>query len=1060
MQPPIKTSSSGSKLEVNEYIRALTSAGSVIQSLIDTSRDHESESLRSIPTLLKQTCQILLEAEARLHEQETKLKEAQRPIYGFDELQTLLDILPVGIIIAHDPQTKKMSINPAGLKILDLPPGTNPSKSAPGGDTLPFKVFRAGQEVPANELPMQYAANHNVAIGEIELEIRHDNGKLLNLIEYASPLYDDQKQVRGSLGVFVDITARKSIERRLLMQYQIARVLAESPNINNASAQILKMICETTGWEYGALWRVESNKLTNEGVWHKDDDMLAEFAESIRYSVFNEGQESLPGFILSGRQPAWLSSLEEFHSQDARQAQKAGLHTAFILPVHSGDRIIAILECLSNRNQVEDPGLTEMLNAVCNQVGIFLERKLLEEVLVNQARQQNLLAEAGIALSTSLDYEKRLQNILHLIVPELADWCAIDIIHEDNILERVAAAHVDPRKESLVYQLQPTRQLNFDQANDAQINTLLTGQSLLYTEIPPSLIKETVVDPEKLELVRQLNPGSFIVVPLIAHDRIFGLCTFVQADSRRQYLPSDMTLAEGIAQRVSLALDNAILYAESQKLNVELEHRVENRTNQLNIAIEHLKNQIRERQQAEEKVRDLNSELEQRITERTSQLELSNRQLHDEVSQREKTSENLNILLRRTRELYRISQAIGTVRTPNELLSVLLSSSYLKHASRASIAILEKPWIENEIPPESCFILAEWNRGVRQPRFISKRFTLEEYGIVLPIPYAQQILIQDIQSLQELPERVRKRFAALHTQSLIILPLIAGGEWYGLLSLHFKTNIVNNVDDLRHLRGLVNETAIVIKNIRLLETESQARQEAEKANDLKLKFLAMISHELRTPLASIKGFATTLLAEDVVWPADKQLDFLQTIDNESDKLSDLIEQLLDLSRMEAGILRIQPKKLSLHNVLDSSIAQLEAVTPEHELKLNIPPALPFIYGDEQRIAQVLTNLVGNAARYSPVGKQINISVFRSGEFIQIDVADQGPGIPPPERPLIFEAFRQLDNGTGNHTKGAGLGLAICKGLIEAHGGKIWVNDHPGSGTVMSFTLPVHLDKKK
>ena len=113
---------------------------------------------------------------------------------------------------------------------------------------------------------------------------------------------------------------------------------------------------------------------------------------------------------------------------------------------------------------------------------------------------------------------------------------------------------------------------------------------------------------------------------------------------------------------------------------------------------------------------------------------------------------------------------------------------------------------------------------------------------------------------------------------------------------------MTNMDDLRHVRGLVDETAIVIKNIRLLEAESQARQEAERANDLKLKFLGMISHELRTPLTSIKGFATTLLADDVVWAADKQHEFLETINRESDKLHDLIEQLLDLSRMEAGVL--------------------------------------------------------------------------------------------------------------------------------------------------------------
>lgn len=311
--------------------------------------------------------------------------------------------------------------------------------------------------------------------------------------------------------------------------------------------------------------------------------------------------------------------------------------------------------------------------------------------------------------------------------------------------------------------------------------------------------------------------------------------------------------------------------------------------------------------------------------------------------------------------------------------------------------------------------------------------------------------------MTNLPEPARKRFADLRTRSLIILPLIAGGEWYGLLSLHFKTHRMNTIDDLRHVRGLVNEAAIAIKNMRLLETESKARHEAEAANDLKLKFLAMVSHELRTPLTSIKGFATTLLADDVVWEPDKQRDFLQTINTESDKLSDLIEQLLDLSRLEAGTLRILPKKLSLNDIIASALAQLQTVTVEHQLVLDVPPDLPPIYGDAQRIAQVLTNLVGNAAKYSPANTQITISSYQTRDVIQVDVADYGQGIPPQERTRVFEAFRQLENRAGIQRSGAGLGLAICKGLIEAQGGKIWIQDQPGPGTVVSFTLPIYLD---
>jgi signal transduction histidine kinase len=849
---------------------------------------------------------------------------------------------------------------------------------------------------------------------------------------------------------------RQSIEQRLVMQYNIARVLAESNSVSKAATQVLKMICETAGWEFGALWKVEpeTQMLTNEGVWVSDYADLSAYAESIRFSALDPNETNLPAFVLHSTQPLWLSRLGDLWSSDARNAEKAGLNSAFILPIRSGGKLIAILECLTKRMHSQDQNLIEMLNAVGNQIGIFLERKVLEEALALRANQQQMLAQAGMTLSASIDYEKRLVNIMHVVVPDMADWCAIDIIENQTVIRRVAAAHVDPSKEALIYAIQPTREVDMEKVDRPQLETMLTGHSLLYTDLDFSLIEKTITDPNQLEMVRQLDPRSSIVVPLLANDRILGICTFVQSDSRRRYLPSDLALAEDIGRRVALGLDNAMLYAEAQKTNAELERRVDDRTAQLKVAINQLTNQITERQNAEDQVRTLNSELEQRIIERTSQIEAVNRSLHEEILDHQQASQNLRNLLKRTRELYRISQKIGTVTIPNEVLSVLLSSSYFIDSSRASIAILDNPWLEQGPPPEHCFILAEWNKGTKRPRFINHRFTLLEYGVTLPVPYGKPIVIPDIESLKMLPPTVRKRFADLGTKSLIILPLIAGGEWYGLLSLHFSTRHIPSMEDLRHLRGLVDETAIAIKNVRLLEAESQARHEAEAANELKLKFLAMISHELRTPLASIKGFATTLLAEDVVWAPESQRDFLQTINTESDKLSDLIEQLLDLSRIEAGILRISPKKQSLQTIVANALIQLHAVTTDHELIVNISPDLPQIWGDEQRVAQVLTNLVGNAAKYSPAHTQIVISSQVINAMLQVSVSDQGIGIPPQERKRIFEAFRQLENKSGVQLRGAGLGLAICKGLIEAQGGTIWIQDHSGPGTVISFTLPI------
>lgn len=971
-----------------------------------------------------------------------------------NELQTLLDVLPVGIAVAHDAQCLNMSINPAGAQLLGLAPNANPSKGAPSGDQLPFKVLRNGEEVPVDELPMQYAAAHREALRDVELDVVRADGTLLNLYEYASPLYDEQGEVRGCLGVFVDITPRKAAERRLALQYEIARILSESNNIEEAATQVLQAICTTMKWLFGALWRIEpeSSSLTNIGLWHAADDRYKEFAQATRQSHIVNDDSLLHRVWRNDRSMKIDYLREDSGSTRARMAEDIGLHQAFAFPVHSGDEVIAVLECLSKYIRQPDASLITMFEAISDQFGTFLDRKRAEQEVVLQSRQQRLLAQAGAVLSNSLDYETCLKNMAEMIVPELADWCAIDILDADEHLYRLTAVHVDPAKVQMAYDMQ--RRYPPNPETGAAYQVLRSGQSRLIPDITDEMLVASIKDPEQLALARQLQFSSAIVVPLIARDRRLGVLTLIWAESARHYDENDLILVEELGRRAALAIDNTQLYSRAQELNVGLERGVAERTAQLEETNTRLLEEIVERRQAEEQVRVLNAELEQRVAERTAQLERVNEDLKKEVRERQHSAQTMRTLLKRTRELHRMSEAIGKVRTPDQVMDVLLKSSYLRGVNRVSIAIFDKPWIEKELPPDSCTVLAEWNKDARQPRFLDQRFSLEEYGVAPPYRFGEPIIIPRMKSYTSLSEHTRQRFADLRTRSLIIFPLTAVGQWYGLLSLHFRSRRATIFDDPRHVRGLVDEAAIVIHNTRLLASEASARREAEEANALKIRFLAMISHELRTPLTSIKGFATTLLAEDVQWPSEHQLDFLQTISEESDKLGDLIEQLLDLSRMEAGMLRIVPEAQALESVIDIAITQLKTIATNHKLVVEVRPDLPPVNVDGLRISQVLTNLVGNAARYSPLQTQITISAQHIDDMLQIDVVDCGPGIPMRDRARIFEPFRQLGDETTGHHGGAGLGLAICKGLVEAHGGQIWVQNRSDSGTVISFTVPV------
>lgn len=238
----------------------------------------------------------------------------------------------------------------------------------------------------------------------------------------------------------------------------------------------------------------------------------------------------------------------------------------------------------------------------------------------------------------------------------------------------------------------------------------------------------------------------------------------------------------------------------------------------------------------------------------------------------------------------------------------------------------------------------------------------------------------------------------------------------------------------------------------LLRLAQEAQRAAEEASHLKINFLGMISHELSTPMTSIKGFADTLLATDVTWDADQQREFLEIIRKDSERMMELISHLLDLSRLEAGRLSVEAQPFNLDESLDMVLLQLAAITAQHRFRADIPPDLPLVRGDARRVAQIFLNLVGNAARYSPADTAITLNTTLENDRVRVDVSDEGPGIPAEMRQAVFEAFRQLEApGLG---KGAGLGLAICKRLVEAQGGAIWVQERQPPGTTISFTLPL------
>jgi K+-sensing histidine kinase KdpD len=236
--------------------------------------------------------------------------------------------------------------------------------------------------------------------------------------------------------------------------------------------------------------------------------------------------------------------------------------------------------------------------------------------------------------------------------------------------------------------------------------------------------------------------------------------------------------------------------------------------------------------------------------------------------------------------------------------------------------------------------------------------------------------------------------------------------------------------------------------------QAKAKIEAlHHSERLKTELLSMVSHELRTPLTAIKGFTTTLLRPHIKWSEEQQRDFLNNIDQETDRLAHLISNLLDMSRLEAGALNLEKCGYQVSEILESVSCRLDAITRHHRLRVEIPATLPLVSVDKARMGQVLTNLVENAAKYSKKGGPIMVGAKASGDMVIINVSDKGAGIPSDLLDKVFERFYQRDAVVAGRKDGIGLGLSICKALVEAHGGKIWVESEIGRGSQFNFSLP-------
>jgi PAS domain S-box-containing protein len=449
----------------------------------------------------------------------------------------------------------------------------------------------------------------------VEVTGLHKSGKRLQ-VELSLGEYNKHNR-RIYTGIIRDIAPRKDTDRRLAAQFAVTRALAESSSLGEATPKLLQYVCEALDWELGELWYVnaESNTLHVEGSWHVPASEVEEFEKAGRKTILFPGID-LVGRVLASLQPVWVDNVvEDKNFPRATIAERVGLHGAFAFPIRVGEHVSCVMAFYNRQVVQPDDEMLQMFDALGRQVGDFIKRTRAEEerdkllIYERVARSEAetnadklaFLAEASTVLASSLDYHTNLMSVAKLAVNRLADWCAVDVVDDNEGFHRVALVHRDPQRAEWAREFQKRFSAKAA-APHGVAHVMRTGKAKIYTDIPDSMLIALAQDAEHFKILQELGLASAMVVPLVARGRTLGAITFASENPAHRYTDSDLHFAEELARRAALGIDNARLYSDAQNALTEVQAKTE-------------------------EIQRLNTDLEKRVKERTAQLEMMVKEL-------------------------------------------------------------------------------------------------------------------------------------------------------------------------------------------------------------------------------------------------------------------------------------------------------------------------------------------------------------------------------------------------------------------------------------------------
>ncbi len=410
------------------------------------------------------------------------------------------------------------------------------------------------------------------------------------------------------------------------------------------------------------------------------------------------------------------------------------------------------------------------------------------------------------------------------------------------------------------------------------------------------------------------------------------------------------------------------------------------------------------------------------------------------------------------RQIYALTEVAKTLTLPLELADLLE-------------AVIQK--IIGVIEPAEVGVVMLWNQpsGLFRPAaaFGYDRAALSKLGLRAGEAITGKVFDEGAGRLLDSPERVAEAMADMRPSNRAVMaqalgadvlprctlaaPIQAGANKYGVLVLEtIRGPMVFSDSDLPFLQTISDLIALAIDRDRLA-TQADAIREERRAERMRSEVLATLSHELRMPLTAIQGYSSALLMDEIDWSEEKRRKFLRMIEEESENMQSMLEDILDSSLIDVDQFLIEQQPVRLPQLARDIAEEIQCRTDPHRIMVDFPEKFPILQADPRWIKQIFRNILDNAIKYSPQGGLIVIRGEERSSDVVIMTADQGMGISPENLIPLFERYFRVHSAANLHIPGTGLGLPVARAIVEAHGGRIWAESKLGEGTTIYFSLP-------